>query len=341
MIGYKAGRAWAWGTLLGCAFLAGCGGSSGAPVVVCYTSTDQVFAEPILQAFEQQSGIRVRAKYDTEETKTTGLVNLIQAEKGNPQADVFWSSETGRAIALKQAGCLATYRSPNAEGIPAGFKDPEGYWTGFSARARVILYNTELVKVSPPSSVMELISPAWQGKAAIANPLFGTTSFHATTLFLRWGDAQAKDFFRRVRENGVQILPSNGAVKDAVSDGRATWGVLDTDDANVALKEGRPVAVLFPDQEGAGTVIIPNTVSLIAGAPRPETGKQLIDYLLSPQVEQRLAEMDCVQMPLRPGVPTPPGVRTVSSIDAQEVDYTRVAERIREVDGMLKEVLGL
>lgn len=338
---YRRSRAWILGMLLGCAFLAGCGGSSGEPVVVCYTSTDQIFAEPILKAFEQQSGIRVRAKYDTEETKTTGLVNLIQAEKGNPQADVFWSSETGRAIALKQAGCLAAYRPPNAEGIPGSFKDPEGYWTGFSARARVILYNTELVKVNPPSSVMELIDPAWQGKAALANPLFGTTSFHATVLFLRLGDEQAKDFFRRARENGVQILPSNGAVKDAVSDGRAAWGLTDTDDANVALKEGRPVAVLFPDQDGMGTVIIPNTVSLLAGAPHPETGKKLIDYLLSPQVEQRLAEMDCMQMPLRPGVPTSPGVRAVSSIDAQEVDYTRVAEKIREVDAMLKEVLGL
>jgi iron(III) transport system substrate-binding protein len=68
------------------------------------------------------------------------LVNLIQAEKSNPQADVFWSSETGRAIALKSADCLAPYQSPNAEGIPAKFKDPEGYWTGFAARARVIIY---------------------------------------------------------------------------------------------------------------------------------------------------------------------------------------------------------
>jgi iron(III) transport system substrate-binding protein len=329
------------GWILFCALLANCGKPLDEPVVVCYTSTDQVFAEPILKAFEEQSGIRVRAKYDTEETKTTGLVNLIQAEKSNPQADVFWSSETGRAIALKQAGCLAAHSSPNAEGIPTGFKDPEGYWTGFSARARVILYNTELVKVNPPSSVMELIDPAWQGKAAIANPLFGTTSFHAAALFLRLGDAQARDFFRRARENGVQILPSNGAVKDAVSDGRVAWGLMDTDDANVALEDGRSVAVVFPDQEGAGTVIIPNTVSLLAGAPHPETGKKLVDYLLSPQVEQRLAELDCVQMPLRPGVPTPPGVRTVSSIDAQEVDYARVAGKIREVDGMLKEVLGL
>ena len=92
--------------------------ASGERVVVCYTSTDQVFAEPILKAFEQKAGIRVKAKYDTEETKTTGLANLIQQEKSRPQADVFWSSETGRAIALKADGCFAPYFSPNASDIP-------------------------------------------------------------------------------------------------------------------------------------------------------------------------------------------------------------------------------
>jgi iron(III) transport system substrate-binding protein len=315
--------------------------SNGGQVVVCYTSTDQVFAEPILKEFEQKTGIKVRPKYDTEETKTTGLVNLIQQEKSRPQADVFWSSETGRAVALKDAGCLAPYQSPVASDIPAKFKDPEGYWTGFSARARVILYNTNLVKGAPPASVMDLLKPEWKGKAAFANPLFGTTSFHATALFLHLGDEKAKDFFRRAKENGIQILPSNGAVKDAVSDGRIAWGLTDTDDANVAIKDGKPVKVIYPDQEGMGTPVMPNTVSLIAGAPHPETAKRLMDYLLSPETEKRLSELECVQMPLHPNVPTPPNVRLVSSIKAMGVDYAQVAARIKEVDRILKDILGL
>lgn len=341
-----------------CLLLAGCGGnhspsetdtqlSTDAPppsteqVVVCYTSTDQVFAEPILKEFEQKTGIKVRAKFDTEETKTTGLVNLIQAEKNNPQADVFWSSETGRAIALKDAGCFAPYKSPNAESIPDNFKDPEGYWTGFAARARVIIYNINLVKGDPPSSVMDFLKPEWKGKAAFANPLFGTTSFHATALFLHWGDEKATDFFRKAKENGVQILPSNGAVKDAVSDGRVAWGLTDTDDANVALKDNNPVKFLYPDQNDMGTPVMSNTVSLIKGVPHPDTAKKLIDYLLSPETERHLAELDCVQMPLHPNVKTPPNVKSVEAIKAMEVDYAKVADRIKDVDKTLKELLGL
>jgi iron(III) transport system substrate-binding protein len=307
--------------------------------VVCYTSTDQIFAEPVLKEFEQKTGIKVRAKYDTEETKTTGLVNLLQQEKERPQADVFWSSETGRAVALKDLGCLAPYRSPVAADIPPGFKDPEGYWTGFAARARVIIYNTDMVKGNPPSSVMDLLKPDWKGRAAFANPLFGTTSFHATALFLVLGDTKAMDLFRRAKENGAQILPSNGAVKDAVADGRAAWGLTDTDDANEAIKDGKPVKFLFPDQQGMGTPVMPNTVSLIASAPHPDAGKKLIDYLLSPETEKRLAEL-AVQMPLQPKVATPAGVTPVSSIKAMDVEYARVAAKIKEVDKILKELLG-
>jgi iron(III) transport system substrate-binding protein len=309
--------------------------------VVCYSSTDQVFAEPILQAFEKQSGIKVKPKYDTEETKTTGLVNLIQQEKARPQADVFWSSETGRPIVLRAAGCLAAYQSPSAEGIPDQYRDPEGYWTGFSARARVILYNTDLVKGSPPSSLMDLLKPEWKGKAAIPNPLFGTSSFHATALFLYLGDDQALAFFRDAKVNGLQVLPSNGAVREAVGEGRAAWGIVDTDDANVTVKEGKPVKIVYPDQSGMGTPVMPNTVSLIAGAPHAEAGKKLIDYLLSPETERRLAEMDCVQMPLHPAVPTPPDVKAVGSIRAMDVDYAQVAANMTRVDKALQQLLGL
>ena len=312
----------------------------GRQVVVCYTSADQVFAEPILKEFERQTGIKVLPKYDTEETKTTGLVNLIQQEKDRPQADVFWSSETGRAVALDKSGCLASYRSPAASDIPAKFKDPAGRWTGFAARARVVIYNTHLVKSNPPSSVMDFLKPEWKGKAAMASPLFGTTSFFATALFLLKGDREAQDFFRRAKENDSQILPSNGAVKDAVGDGRAAWGLTDTDDANEAIKDKKPVAFLFPDQDGMGTPVMPNTVSLIAGAPHPDAGRKLIDYLLSPQTEKRLAEL-AAQMPLHPGVPTPPHVKPVSTIKAMDVDYRRVAGKIKQVDKALKLTLGL
>ena len=79
--------------------------------VVVYVSEDQVFSEPILKDFERDTGIRVKAVYDTEETKGTGVMNRLIAEKNNPQADVYWANEPIRAEVLKQRAISAAYRS--------------------------------------------------------------------------------------------------------------------------------------------------------------------------------------------------------------------------------------
>ena len=106
------------------------------------------------------------AVYDTEETKSTGLANRLLAEQARPQADVFWSNEPVRTLVLQSRGVLAPYRSPSAEGIPPVLRDPEGYWTGFSARMRVIAYNTKLVRAEDaPTSVFDLADPKWKGRS--------------------------------------------------------------------------------------------------------------------------------------------------------------------------------
>src|SRR5215467_12361160 len=81
-----------------------------AQEVVVYTSEDQVFSEPILKDFEKASGIKVRAVYDTEETKSTGVALRIVAERDHPQADVFWANEPLRPDMLRQQGLLVPYR---------------------------------------------------------------------------------------------------------------------------------------------------------------------------------------------------------------------------------------
>ena len=88
-----------------------------AATVVAYVSHDQVFSEPILKDFERDTGIKVLAVYDTEETKSAGVMNRLIAEKGNAQADVYWANEPIRAEVLRQQGVSAPYRSSSAAAI--------------------------------------------------------------------------------------------------------------------------------------------------------------------------------------------------------------------------------
>jgi iron(III) transport system substrate-binding protein len=216
--------------------------------VTIYVSTDRVFSEPVLREYEKRAGVRVNPVYDTEETKSTGLANRLIAEKERPQADVFWSNEPVRTLVLKSRGVLASYRSPSAEGIPAALLDPEGYWTGFSARIRVIAYNTKLVKPDEaPRSVFDLADPKWRGQVAIADPRFGSTSFHVAALYAMAGDEKMDDFFRRLKANGVRVVDGNSVVRDLVARGEVKVGLTDTDDVNVAIEDGQPIAMVLPD----------------------------------------------------------------------------------------------
>lgn len=305
--------------------------------VVVYSSVDDIFARPICEQFQKETGITTKLVPDTEETKSTGLLNRLIAEKNRPRADVFWSGDPVRAAILKAKGVSAPYRSPNATDMPAPYSDPEGHWQSLSARARVILYNKNLVKAGDePKSMNDLVAPRWKGKACIANPLFGTTSMHAAAIFEVLGEQKAKEFFDAMTANNVKMVSANGEVKRRVADGEFAFGFADTDDANEAMKEGKPIGQIFPDQDGIGTLIVPNAAVLIARGPNSENGKKFIDYLLSPEVEEALAKSSA-QMPLRPGVPVPANVKRVDEIKTMNVDYAKLGARLDELSrGFLK-----
>lgn len=310
--------------------------------VTVYVSTDRVFSEPVLREYEKRSGIRVNTVYDTEETKSTGLANRLIAEQARPQADVFWSNEPVRTLVLKSRGVLAPYRSPSAEGIPPALVDAEGYWTGFSARIRVIAYNTKLVKAEEaPRSIFDLADPRWRGQVAMADPRFGSMSFHVAALYAMAGDEKMDDFFRRLKANGVRVVDGNSVVRDLVARGDVKVGLTDTDDVNVAIEDGQPIAMVLPDTTGLGVPVLPNMVSLIANGPHPEEGRRLVDYLLSPEVERQLAQSEAVQIPLHAGVQGPKNIPAIETFRPMTLDYTKAATRVEDVTGRLAGILGL
>ncbi len=317
----------------------GCKSKKADNQVVVYTSLDEVYSQPVLDAFEKETGIKVLAVYDSEATKTIGLVNRLIAEKNSPRADIFWNSETGRTIVLKQNDVLDKYVSPSASEIPAQFKDPQGYWTGFAARCRVLIYNTNLLKKEDlPKSIFELTDVKWKGKVAIAYPLFGTTATHCAALFAQLGEEKAKAYFEALKANGAVLTDGNASARDRVADGTVLIAFTDTDDAFVAINQGKPADIVWPDKEGIGTLLIPNTVALIKDGPNPEAGRKLIDFLLSPKVEEMLAHCESGQIPLRTSIKCPQHVPTLDKIKAMDVDYEKIVDMMKTSDSFLQKV---
>ena len=283
------------------ALAAGCGDRRQEKVVVVYTSVDQEDAEPILKKFAALTGIKVLPVYDVEAAKTTGLVNRLIAEKNKPQADVFWNSEFMQTMLLKEKGVLAPYLSPVANELPKDFRDVDNFWTAFGGRVRVLLVNTNLVPPAQfPQSIFDLVKSEYAGKrAAIAYPMFGTTATHAAALYAVLGPEQGRKYYSDLNERKVQAVDGNSVVRDLVAQGHLTMGLTDSDDACGAVKKGAPVKVIIPDQDGLGTLVVPNTAAMIAGAPHPDTAKALIDYLLSKATEEELVKAGFSQVSTR------------------------------------------
>ncbi|MFT7679718.1 MAG: iron(III) transport system substrate-binding protein [Planctomycetota bacterium] len=329
-------------------FLAAC---APEPDLVVYVSLDHVFSAPLIQEFEAETGLVVRADYDTEASKTVGLVKRIQEEgKVKVRCDVYWNNEVAQTVRLAEQGLLQPYDSPSAADIPEQFRDEQMRWTGFAARARVLIVNTDLV---PDPSVItgmaDLLDERWAGKCGIARPLTGTTLTHATALYEVLGEERATDWLQAIADGQhtnpprVQVASSNGQVMRLVGAGTWAWGWTDTDDFNVALLKGYPVAAVFPDQTAPesggkplGTLLIPNTISIMKDAPHLDAAKRFVDWALSRELEERLAHSRSAQIPVRADVPRPDHVR--SDFEIMEVDYAVLGARIGERTRTLKDM---
>lgn len=321
--------------------IAGC--TRPADRVVVYCAQDQEFAADTFLRFTAETGLAVAPKFDTEANKSVALVEELTREAGRPRADVHWNNEPVGTVRLARAGLLDPYESPAALPFPAWTRPPARTWQAFAARARVLVVNTQLVPdTERPKSVIDLADPKWKGRAAIAKPLFGTTATHAVCLFETLGEEKAADFFRRLKANDVRVVAGNKQVAREVADGTHAVGLTDTDDAVIEVLAGKPVAIIFPDADGFGTLFLPNTVAVLKGAPNSAAARRLIDFLLRPETEARLAEGGGHQLPLNPAVTPslPAALRPGLTVKRMAVDFERVADRWDAAQAVMRELFA-
>jgi iron(III) transport system substrate-binding protein len=300
------------------------------PGVVVYTAQDEEFATPIFATFTQKTGIPVEPKFDSESTKTVGLYAELVAEGPRPRADVFWNNEPLNTLRLEKLGLLEVYHSPAAEAYPAMFRSANGTWTGFAARARVLIVNKNLVpQAERPKSIEDLGDPKWKGRTGMAKPLFGASATQAACLFAFWGPERAKAYYRKLKENQIEVLGGTKQVAVDTSAGKIAFGIVDTDDAIEEVEHGEPVVIVYPDQQpgGMGTMFFPNTLSIIKGCPHPEAARKLVDYLLSPAVESALAAGPSAQIPLNPNVKDKVRMETPQTVRAMKIDFAAAADQ--------------
>lgn len=322
--------------------LATCGRQE--PAVTLYSSVDTEFLRMVVAEYQKQTGVRVNIVGDTEATKTTGLVERILAEQQRPRGDVWWSSEALGSVRLAEAGALESVELDEAAlGFPGGWskhlKADDGAWRGFAARGRVICYNTgKLAAADVPRDLAELADPKWRGRVGIARPEFGTTRTHMAALVATHGAEALESWLAAMQNNDMRIFDGNATAVRAVAQGQIDLCLTDTDDVYAGQRNDWPVDLVY-EAEGAisrGPLLIPNTAGLIRGGPNPEAGRDLLRYILSPQVERLLAESDSHNAPVRPALAAEhtrwaipePWLVEADDIAAAEAEAMAICERV-------------
>lgn len=254
-----------------------CRQESSASEVILYAAQDQVYAEPILKDFEKQTGIRVRAIFDSEATKTVAIANRLLAERRHPQCDIYWGNEELRT---RQLAAQGVFRVTNG-------------WAAFGYRSRRIATSTNAAALQP-ASLLDLTNAAFHGQVAMAYPLFGSTAAHLLALRQHWGETTWENWCRALAANKPLLVDGNSVAARHAASGQATIALTDSDDIDAVNRDGVRLKALPLSGE---TLLLPNTVAVIRAAPHPQSAQQLFEFLQTAAVTERLIKAGALEGP--------------------------------------------
>jgi len=312
----------------GCGF----GTGSGETDLVIYSGRSEALIKPILDDFAEKSKLNVSVRF----ADTTELAGTVLEEGDRPRADVFIGQDAGALARLGEQGRLAPYAAGR---VPAQFRSKDNTWTGLSARARVLIVNTEaLPEAERPASVFELTEPRWKGKVAAPNATNASWLGFVSEMRIKEGDAVTRRWLRGMKRNGLAVLGSHTDVRNAVGTGEFELGLVNHYYVELEKREGSPVEAIFTDQEPGEFGVVVNAASggILKGAQHPQEAKRLMDYLLRPEVQREFAGRN-FEYPVVEGIEAQ-GLKPLSEIRGTGVELAALGPKLDSTLELLDEV---
>src|SRR5882724_6377188 len=314
--------------------------AAAADTLNAYSIWPENWARPMLQEFEQATGIKVNfVRFSSGEA----LARVI-AEKNNPRVDVLFGGPVETFAAGIKEGIFEPYKPPAFNALPARFKEADGYWTAIADDPLVFMTNAKFLaenKLSPPASWDDLLNPAYKNMLQMADARTSGTAVTRIFSVLEVNDRnedKAFAYLKKLRQNVQVYTKSGGGGTLPTGLGQAAGGIFFIVDALETKAKGYDVVISFP-KEGIGSSA--EAIALIKGAKNPEAGKKLIDFATSAAMQSKLSEFKVNFVPASPDVKTDPALAEVlkgAKIFPIDDDYAG-ANRKRIIDRWVKEVL--
>lgn len=293
--------------------------------LVIYSGRSEPLLQPVIDAFKAQHpevNVLLKAGSNSE------LANALLEEQANPQADVFVTTEVFTVQSLAQQGAFQSYRPAGAEQLPAEFLGPDNLWTGLTRRARVIMYNTELLSEEEvPTSIFDLTDPKWRGQIAAAGSTNGSMQAQIAAMRQLIGEEETEAWLNGLIANEVTFFGGHTDVRQAVGAGEFQLGLVNHYYYYLQQAEGSPVGIIFPDQAEGQIGLITNATAaaVINEAPHVEAAQAFMDFLVSPDGQKLFAELN-YEYPLLPGVELHADVQPLDEFRFADVNIAAAAQ---------------
>jgi iron(III) transport system substrate-binding protein len=297
--------------------LATAGCSSSRDAMTIYSGRTQNLIGPLLERFNKETGIAIDVKYGD----SAELALLLDEEGDRTPADVFLSQSPGATGFLAGKGRLGQLDAAVLDKVDQRFRNAGGRWVGISGRQRVLVYNSEQVtEADLPDSVLELTDERFAGKVAVA-PSNGSFQDFVTAMRQLEGEEATATWLKELAANEPRTYANNNAIVEAVSRGEVEMGLVNHY-YNYRFQQENPST---PSRNhyfhggDVGALIIPSTVSVLAGSDKTDEAARFVEFLLAPEAQRYFSDQT-FEYPLVSGVPAASGLPPLASLRSPDYD---------------------
>lgn len=300
-------------------------GGSGEDLIV-YSGRNENFVAPIVEAFTEATGIRVRVRYGD---GTSDLATTIINEGETTDADVFWAQDPAWIGAIGDEGLLTTLPDDILSMVDPAYQDADGQWVGITARSRVFAYNPDLVSEDElPDSVHDLVDPEWEGRLGIAPTNASFVAF-VSAMELVEGPEATLEWLEGIAANNPQTYSGNGAVLQAVAAGDIDAGLINHYYLlQMQADQGEVSAINHFFAPGdIGALVMATGAGVLAPSDNQAAAEEFIRYLLSAEAQAHFAE-NLYEYALIEGAPTPEGQKPLADLQGPDINLSDLAAHL-------------
>lgn len=290
--------------------------------LVVYSGRSESLVGPVIEQFEQASGIDVEVRW----ANTSELAATLLEEGEKSPADVYFAQDPGGLGAV--VDLLAPLPEETLNKVEARFRDAEGHWVGISGRARVVVYNTStLTPDDLPADLWGFTDPSWKGRIGFA-PTNASFQTMVTAMRAVWGEERTREWLQGFQANAPVAYDNNTSVVAAVGAGEVEVGLVNHYYLYRFLTEEGldfPARNHFFPGGGPESLVMSAGAGILKTTDQPEEAQRFINFLLSPVAQQYFATQT-YEYPLVEGVVTDPSLLPLADLNAANINVTDLAD---------------